>query len=182
VRLDLAKLFKVQKVLRERIIEQHDLCEQELLPNLICALNVEVAELANETRCFKHWSVKPPSPREVILEEFVDVLHFLLEVGLSEFEEYGQRYQIYMFLNTNSQSIEHTSLTEQINSMFTEIGILNDSLFENCYTANSVEDSYNNLFRLFIGLGNMLGFTWDEIEQAYLVKNAINHKRQNQGY
>jgi dimeric dUTPase (all-alpha-NTP-PPase superfamily) len=177
----LAKYFEVQKVLRERIIEQHDLCEQELLPNLICALNVEIAELANETRCFKHWSIKPPSPKEVILGEYVDVFHFLLEVGLSEYEQYGETFQILMFLDTRLEPIEYNSLTEQFNSLFTEIGILNDSLFENCYTANSIEDSYNNLFRLFIGLGNKLGFTWDEIEQAYFSKNAINHERQDSG-
>ncbi len=44
------------------------------------ALTIELAELANETRCFKYWSSKGPSEREVILEEFVDSIHFLLSL------------------------------------------------------------------------------------------------------
>jgi dimeric dUTPase (all-alpha-NTP-PPase superfamily) len=179
--LELSKLFKMQKVLRERIIEQHDLCEQELLPNLICALNVEIGELANETRCFKHWSIKPPSSKEVILEEYVDVLHFILEVGLSDFEQYEHLYPI-NYVYSDTSPIKENSLVQQFNSMFTEVGILSDLLFDNCYSANCVEDAYENLFRLFIGLGEMLGFTWLEVEQAYISKNEINHQRQEQGY
>lgn len=180
--MNLAKLFETQKILRERIIKQHQLDENELLPNLMCALAVEIGELANETRCFKHWSIKPPSPKDVIIEELVDVLHFLLEIGLSNFEEYGEQYQILIFLNHNQETIKYDSLTEQFNSMFTEVGILSDRLFENCYTVNTVEDSYNNLVGLFNGLGEMLGFTWEQIEQAYYDKNRVNHERQDNGY
>lgn len=35
---------------------------------------------------------------------------------------------------------------------------------------------------LYIGLGEMLGFTWDQIEEAYYAKNKVNHERQNTGY
>lgn len=174
-------LFPVQQKLRDRIIQQHNLEHVDLRPNLICALNVELAELANGTRCFKHWSVKEASPKEVILEELVDVLHFLLEIGLSSYEEYGAVLPINVLL-TAKESIKYDTLTEQINSMYTEIGMLNDSLFDNCYSANSIDDSYNNLVGLFFGLCELLEFTWEEVEAAYYEKNAINHERQEQGY
>lgn len=177
----LSKLFEFQKILRDKIIENHKLQNFDLRPNLILGLNTELAELANETRCFKHWSVKPPSDKKIILEEFVDVLHFILEVGLSEYEEYGHISQIRWMIR-DLPPIHYGTLTEQFNSLFTEIGILNDVLFENCYSVNSVEDTYNNILRLFEGLGEMLGFTWDEIEQAYVRKNKINHQRQAEGY
>jgi len=177
----LSKLFESQKILRDKIIKKHNLQNFDLRPNLILGLNTELAELANETRCFKHWSVKPPSEKSVILEEFVDVLHFILEVGLSEFEEHGETYQIRWSIR-DLPSIKYDTLTEQFNSMFTEIGILNDVLFENCYSVNSVEDTYNNILRLFEGLGEMLGFTWEQIEEAYMRKNAENHRRQEVGY
>jgi dimeric dUTPase (all-alpha-NTP-PPase superfamily) len=38
------------------------------------------------------------------------------------------------------------------------------------------------LFERFIELGEHLGFTWDEIEQAYFTKNQINVQRQETGY
>ena len=46
------------------------------------ALLIELAELANETRCFKFWSTKGPSDDAVILEEYVDSIHFLLSLVL----------------------------------------------------------------------------------------------------
>lgn len=61
----------MQKVLDTRIIEEHGLEGQNLFYNMILALQVEIGELANETRCFKHWSNKGPSEKEVILMEYV---------------------------------------------------------------------------------------------------------------
>lgn len=39
---------------------------------------MEFGELANETRCFKYWSIKPMSDKEVILEEYIDCLFMIL--------------------------------------------------------------------------------------------------------
>ena len=117
-----------------------------------------------------------------LLEEYVDCLHFILSIGLSEYEKY-EKYSVpinYMFMD--NEPIKEPNVTHQFNSLFLEVGILFDSLFDNAYSANTVEDAYENLFRLFIGLGEMLGFTWEEIEQAYIDKNQVNHERQRSGY
>ncbi|MDE5553349.1 MAG: dUTPase, partial [Malacoplasma sp.] len=42
------------------------------------ALAVEIAELANEVKCFKYWSVKKEDNKEKIGDEYADVLHFIL--------------------------------------------------------------------------------------------------------
>lgn len=55
----------------------------DLLTEKLLALQVEVSELANATRCFKYWSMKGPEQRERLLEEYADVLHFFLSVGLA---------------------------------------------------------------------------------------------------
>ncbi|TCK01363.1 UNVERIFIED_ORG: dUTPase-like protein [Anoxybacillus amylolyticus] len=57
-------------------------------------------------------------------------------------------------------------------------------LFKILYTARLSEDItvYVDIWNSFIALGEMLGFTWEEIEEAYLRKNAVNHERQNSGY
>ncbi len=65
--MNLTKIFGMQKVLDTRIIEEHGLEGQNLFYNMILALQVEIGELANETRCFKHWSNKGSSEKEVIL-------------------------------------------------------------------------------------------------------------------
>lgn len=52
------------------------------LTERIMALQTEVAELANETRCFKYWSIKQNQfDKEKALKEYVDILHFFLSIG-----------------------------------------------------------------------------------------------------
>ncbi|MCT8138628.1 dUTP diphosphatase [Anaerobacillus sp. CMMVII] len=75
--MNLIKLFKKQKELDDRIVKEHNLEGQYLLSDKILALLVELGELANETRCFKFWSDKPPSAPDIVIEEFVDGIHFL---------------------------------------------------------------------------------------------------------
>src|SRR3954454_6608730 len=80
--MDFEKLFQMQKGLDNHIEEKHRLEDEDLFSRKILALFVELGELANETRCFKFWSVKPASARSVILEEFVDGIHFILSLGI----------------------------------------------------------------------------------------------------
>ncbi|ETT46223.1 hypothetical protein BSK66_31635 [Paenibacillus odorifer] len=54
--LTLDQMYEMQKVLDERIIKEKRLEGIDLLPNTILALQVEIGELANEWRGFKHWS------------------------------------------------------------------------------------------------------------------------------
>ena len=46
-----------------------------------------------------------------------------------------------------------------------------------------IKELYHELFECFVGLGEIdLGFTWEQIETAYLDKNKINHERQENKY
>lgn len=76
-------LFESQKELDKFIIESKNIqiTEKELMTDTLMALSVEVSELANEIRSFKHWSNKGASERGIILGEYVDVLHFFLSIG-----------------------------------------------------------------------------------------------------
>jgi dimeric dUTPase (all-alpha-NTP-PPase superfamily) len=42
-----------------------------------------MGELANEVRCFKFWSYKLPSEEKVILEEYVDGIHFITSLAIA---------------------------------------------------------------------------------------------------
>lgn len=80
--MNLTKLFEAQKVVRKKIIETNGLEGQDLVQNLILALRVELGELANEQRSWKHWS-KDRNPRIAkLLEEYADCLSFALELAL----------------------------------------------------------------------------------------------------
>jgi dimeric dUTPase (all-alpha-NTP-PPase superfamily) len=54
--MNLEKMLQTQKQLDDRIIKAKGLEGQDLFPNTVLALQVELAEMANEGRWFKHWS------------------------------------------------------------------------------------------------------------------------------
>jgi len=161
--MNLQRLFKMQDALDKRIELEHDLAGVPLLRKKILSLQVELGELANETRCFKFWSIKDPSKNDVILEEYVDCLHFILSIGLEKnFEN--------ITLNTKCITFE---LSEQFLNLYINItDFINSSSFDN----------YSNIFENFLCLGENLGFSKKDIENAYLYKNNINHERQDNGY
>ncbi|WP_027632741.1 dUTP diphosphatase [Clostridium hydrogeniformans] len=161
--MNLQKLFQLQKELNDRILTEHNLDNFSISPKRILALQVELGELANETRCFKYWSTKEPSSKEVILEEFVDCLHFILTIGLDK-----------DFCDIDVETIDSEySLTDQFLNLYID---LNDLVI------TSSKDHYVTLFEDFLSLGHTLGFTTQDIEEAYLEKNKKNHLRQDKGY
>lgn len=161
--MNLEKLFSMQKILDEHIRNQHSLQGQSLITKKMLALQVELGELANETRCFKFWSNKKPSEKDIILEEYVDCLHFILTIGIEiNFTD----------IKLEPRSLE-CSITDQFVNLFIDI---------NDFIVCSSKDHYITLFEDFLTLGNSLNFSHDDIENAYIAKNTINHERQNEGY
>ncbi|UFT97987.1 dUTP diphosphatase [Radiobacillus kanasensis] len=158
------KLFNMQRELDHHIETKHGLDKKDLFERKILALFVEVGELANETRCFKFWSTKAPSERDVILEEYVDGVHFILSLGLNK----GFTYQSDM-----DKKQDMSDLTALFNHVFDAI-----SLFKN----HATEEHYQQLFNSYLDVGTYLGFDEEATYQAYVAKNEINHSRQNSGY
>ncbi len=159
----LNELFKIQAILDQRIVTQHQLQNTDLIENKCLALLVELGELANETRCFKHWSTKGPSTKDVILEEYVDGLHFILSLG----NELG--FQDTQIRIKNSEG----SLVTLFNHMYQLI---------TSFTINQTKSLYEEMFQSFLGLGFVLGFDEQAIMDAYMDKNKENHLRQERGY
>ncbi|RXI98499.1 dUTPase [Anaerobacillus alkaliphilus] len=162
--MNVTKMFQMQKELDDRIRKEHGLMDEDLIDKKILAFQVELAELANETRCFKYWSLKPPSDRAVILEEYVDGLHFLLSIGLET-----------STTNVLDESFnqEKVSLTDQFATLF-EV--------TSQFRKTKSEKQLSILFQQYIYLGSLLHFTILEIETAYVGKNEVNHERQDKGY
>ncbi|HOH68301.1 MAG TPA: dUTP diphosphatase, partial [Bacilli bacterium] len=70
--IELKELYRLQGELDARIASNHKTSYEKTTDDRLMALIVEIGELANETRCFKYWSNKGPSPREVLLDEYAD--------------------------------------------------------------------------------------------------------------
>ncbi|WP_123054864.1 dUTP diphosphatase [Clostridium sp. JN-1] len=161
--MNLQRLFELQQNLDQHIERNHNLEDESLLSKKVLALQVELAELANETRCFKFWSNKQPSDKKVILEEFVDCLHFILTIGIekgfTDVEVQGRNPQY--------------DIVGQFSNLYIDI---------NDFIVCNSKDHYITLFEDFLTLGNSLKFSKEEIEEAYYKKNCVNHERQKVGY
>lgn len=184
--MNLSKLFEMQRVLDERIIKEKGLEGQDLLPQKILALQVEVGELANEWRGFKFWSedreprtskrTLTPIPfggkgewenKNPLLEEYVDCLHFILSIGNHiHCDNYERLHRITLLDNTTGKFNVVFKMVAELDRFFL---LLDDT-------------PYRLLLTEFIELGERLGFKWEQIEQAYIDKNAVNHTRQENGY
>ena len=79
--MNIEKLMTMQAGLDQHIELKHGLQSENLVERKILALLVELGELANETRCFKFWSLKGPADQETILMEYVDGIHFILSLA-----------------------------------------------------------------------------------------------------
>ncbi len=161
--MQLKELFEIQRTLNERILKEHGLDSSNLRNKKFLALLTEIGELANETRCFKYWSKKGPSPKEIILEEYVDCLHFILTIGL----DFG-----YTDVEPDSE-IERSDLSSHFINLFLSV---------NEMVICASRDSYQVLMEDFISLGVALGFTDEEVTRSYLLKNEENHRRQSTDY
>ncbi|WP_026690608.1 dUTP diphosphatase [Alteribacter aurantiacus] len=166
--MDFTRLFEMQKALDKHIETKHGLTEESLVERKLLAFSVELGELANETRCFKFWSEKPPSEKRVVLEEYVDGVHFLMSIGI----EFGFDDHV-EYLFPEDQEASNEQLTEdflEIQSSLVDVQKTRD--FSN----------YKAFFNAYLRLGAHLGFTEEDLLTAYLDKNEVNYKRQQEGY
>jgi dimeric dUTPase (all-alpha-NTP-PPase superfamily) len=180
--MNLDSLYDIQHVLDQRILDEHGLTSAGTLPHKLLALQVELCELANETRCFKYWSQKPSAPQEKVLEEYVDALHFVLGLGLDlGFREVPiparssnqDRATIADGTPATPSATAQEALTAQFQTLLADCAVL---------AAERTPEAFAALFADLLQLGAMLGFSDPQIESAYLEKNKVNHLRQNQGY
>jgi dimeric dUTPase (all-alpha-NTP-PPase superfamily) len=176
--MQLEKLFAMQKELGK--VGLFNYRGEDRFEKLILALLVELGECANCWRGFKFWSTnQQPKTKELrnaammeedkvyynpLLEEYVDGLHFVLELGIA--------------LEIDVTQLEWTyDKASSITKQFTDIYYLATYLQE-----NQKFYAYDMLINAYVQLGEMLGFSWEEIEQAYQEKHSINIQRQASGY
>lgn len=184
--MKLNELFNMQKALDDHIKKEKGLEGQDLLDKKILALQVELGELAQNWRGFKFWSEDQRARGEdeyleyrpidqggshwvrknPLLEEYVDCLHFILSIG----KDLNMADDVIINFR-GFKGLKSSNIVRQINEIF--------------YFVSRIQidkDDYYDAAMEFLDLGEMLGFTWEQIEQAYISKNEINHQRQEGGY
>ncbi len=163
MKLNIQTLYEVQDELDSRIFDNHHVDRPSTYIDRMLALLVEIAECANETRCFKFWSVKKASDQEVIAQEYVDGIHFLLSLGID--------------LDMGVTEIESVELDSTLSDQF--IGVFEAVI---ALSKNFSEENYEKAFAVYLGIACKLGLSAETITQHYQDKNKTNHKRQDENY
>ncbi|MEK4924133.1 dUTP diphosphatase [Cytobacillus sp. FSL R5-0569] len=161
--LDLIAMYEGQKAFRNRI----DYKGYDRFGELILALQVELGECANELpEVFKFWAHKENNIQDALIE-YADGLHFILDIGHEIFfEDFDMIYLL-------SGADKKRPIATQFRYIFALVAKLDK-------TKSRI--TFIELLSEYIGLGEMIGFSFEQIEEAFYVKDVINHERQSEGY
>ena len=161
--IDLAKLYIKQAELDQRIADNHHITYQTTRERRILALLVEIGEFANATRCFKYWSNKASEPQDIVLDEYVDGLHFFLSLGID--------------INVTKKNYHYTKKADNLTKQVLETYRLAALFYK-----KQDEKSYIKAFQAFINIVPLLKVRWSTIEKAYYKKLGENYSRQDNNY
>ena len=161
--INLKELYSLQENLDKEIAKNHDISYENTIERRILALIVEIGEFANETRCFKFWSNKGPSEKEIIMDEYADGLHFLLSLGIP-LKAKKMEYNIHK---------SSKELTTQI------LDVYNASI---ALKKHFDIKHYEKAFQLYLNLSQAVGMKPQEIIDSYKKKLDVNYNRQATNY
>lgn len=161
----LQTIIKLQAELDSKIARTRMIAEnQDILTAKFLALLVEIGEFANEQRCFKYWSCKPASSKAILLEEYIDGLHFIISIA-----------------NDLKLDLIDLKIVEQ---KYDNLNLAFLALFAETLKllAEKSLSVINQWFNIYYTIGKLCDFSDDDIFNGYLDKNKINHLRQEQNY
>ena len=209
-KMELRKLFDMQKELDEKIVREKGLKDKDLLSNKILALQVELGELANEWRGFKFWSNnrEPRTNLEIVCRECHGTgtpLGIPAESGVDCWKcEGAGTYFINPLLEEYVDCLHFIlSIGIEIDSDYKfYFGNFNDvwetktkfldeklsltevfiELIENARWEMGTNGYWMDFLESFTDIGKRLGLTPEEVLKAYMDKNKVNHERQKVGY
>jgi dimeric dUTPase (all-alpha-NTP-PPase superfamily) len=160
--LDLSNIYKITKQIDEQFALHYG-NEEEIVRKNRLELLVELGELANETRCFKYWSIKQTGEKEKVLEEYIDclfmTLYFSNITGISLDEEFpsslnGDIIDTFLSLNKFASSISVVPKKEEVKKILVELD----------------------------HLAKLLNFTIEDLERVTKIKSKIIESRFNSEY
>jgi len=114
-------------------------------------------------------------------------------INLKELYEKQNKLDEYIVKKSLGTSFNHNSksdfLSDRLLALFVEVGEFANKTRCFKYWSKKPEDSkpemleeYVDMLHFFLSIGNTMGFTATEVEDAYRKKNNKNRDRQNNGY
>lgn len=164
IKEQLTQMFLMQKTLNQNILKEfgQDAMTKEKLQ---LAIIDELGELTHELKGDWCWWKKTQKPvdRKRVLEELVDVYHFVMIWEMFKRVEYKIEYilkayaiEILMFCkNVENETLDYIICRMELD---------------------------NHKLDWLLKLTEQLGFSFDEVYQEYLNKNKINYERLKNGY
>lgn len=145
------------------------------------ALLVEVGELANELKTFKHWKAHKVVDWEKVKEELIDCLHFYLS--------WANEYQIDFSDYKVKDLFKESDYNELLLGLFSETNLFDLEILKynkpNFLERIKIEKNKENFYRwlsIFEEICRKLEMNEKDVEKAYMIKNKINWDRQKQSY
>lgn len=162
---DIALMIQKQKELDQLILAKKKLKEYPL-DKMNCGLFCELGELLQEVPAeFKYWKDSAVNNLEKALVEYVDCVHILISLYIYE------RKNAWFSLNIPEYNGVRTDLYYE---SFTLIQLPN-GVSSPCA---SIETRFAKLW----AIGKHLKFTWEQVYDVYMKKNAVNIERIERGY
>lgn len=163
MKINIDRILELQKQLDNNIHTKHNINPKEVFEKRRLALIVEICEMININRCFKFWSLKKDYDKQVLGDEFVDCLHFILSISL-HFDLDQTEYEI------KDVVYDDNELTLKVLDLISLAGKI-----------ESKDDCKKFIIQLF-ELSSTFGFTAQDIIDFYIKKNQVNFKRQQDNY
>ena len=162
---DIALMIQKQKELDHLMFAKAKLKEYPL-NEVKCALFCELGELMQELQAeFKYWKKSAVNNLEKALEEYVDCLHFLLSLYIHE------NY-------CTCGSIDIPEYDGYLSERFYE----NFTLIQLPWAVSHPCHAIGSHFAELWAIGKHLNFTWKQVYEAYMKKNAVNVERAKGDY
>mgnify|MGYP001361023111 CR=1 FL=1 len=195
------EMVQLQKELDQKILKKtnQNFSFIEVLYNNLFAIGSEAQEIQN---CFywKHWTKESLEKRFDLLEtpehlliEVVDILHFILQV----FYNVSQNFSDKKIKDMVEKVLEKYTLEKEIiidTTIHRKVLILVYDIQSILYEIikEYEENEFKNLDKIFEmlksflakfwTLATSLGFSFENVYNAYKKKNRLNHERQQKGY
>ena len=162
------EMMKLQKALDIRVRENNEIeLDKDLTLDKFLALKTELYELINELESFKYW--KKNKGKDHILEEACDTLHFILSLAIDKEVD----------MNIEEKEIKELGEVDKIET--NELLAMSDFLISDCMIDNDWIALKLVLTIILIVL-RRVGFDKEDLYNAYIEKNKVNHQRQDNNY
>ncbi len=163
LKIMLVELSKKQIKIDNFLHKNKNLILEDTFKRRLIALFTEISEFVNEIRSFKYWSNKKESKKDVILEEYVDCIHFILSIGNTlKFD--WDKYKI----NISFKDVNSLVLDSYVKLAF--------------FSETNDKKDFEKFLNSFFSIIENKKFTKLDLFDAYLKKNTKNYNRQFNNY